>query len=85
MFNRLPPAGFRQLAKDVLSNSRAWAETGQEMAVTGSHRAKRFINKRPMTSTLIGLGVGYLFGKLFSKRKAAAAIPALTKAAKRNR
>jgi ElaB/YqjD/DUF883 family membrane-anchored ribosome-binding protein len=85
MFDNARTEQIRQLAKDMISHSRDWARTGQDLARTGSHRANTFIHKRPMTATLMGLGVGYLLGKLFSKRKPATMVSAPPKASKRGR
>jgi hypothetical protein len=85
MFDHHSPVGFLQKAKDALETSRDWAETGQHLAMTGSQRAKRFIDKKPMTATLMALGIGYLLGKVFSTRKPAIRLPSLAKGAKRPR
>lgn len=76
---------FRRMAKDVISNSRDWAKSSQDLARTGSRRAKTFIHKQPMAATLIALAVGYVLGKVFSKKKAAPLLPELAKRAKRAR
>jgi ElaB/YqjD/DUF883 family membrane-anchored ribosome-binding protein len=76
---------LRQLAKEMISNSGDWARTGQELARTGSHRAKRFIYRKPMAATVIGLAVGYVIGRLFSNKKSPATLPAPVKGAKRGR
>jgi hypothetical protein len=76
---------LRHLAKEMISHSGDWARTGQDLARTGSHRAQRFINKKPMTATLIGLAIGYVLGRLFSNQKQPAIPPAPVKMAKRGR
>lgn len=85
MFQNSRTDRLRQLAKDVISNSRDWARTSQDLARTGSHKANRFINRRPLAATLIGLGIGYLLGKLFSKRKPAIVVPEPVKVSGRGR
>jgi len=85
MFNSSKADEYRQLAKDTLSHSRDWARVGQDLARKGSHRAQRFIHKKPMAATLIALVIGYLLGKVLSKGKKAATVSAPEKGAGRGR
>lgn len=83
MFQHSKSDRLRHFASDVITNTRDWASTGQDLARTGSHRVRKYIDKNPMVSTLAGLGIGYLLGKLFSKRKAAPMVSAPAKREKR--
>lgn len=85
MFHPSKTDRLRHFAREVMTNSRDWAATGQDLARTGSHRVSKFVNRNPMTSTLAGLGIGYLIGKLFTKRAASPTIPAPLKPVKRAR
>ena len=45
-----------------------WYEESRQMAKKGSRRANSFIHKQPILSTVLGVGVGLLLGRLFGSR-----------------
>ena len=52
----------------VLDKAQDYYETTREKAGEGLDRAKSFIHAKPVTSTLLGLGLGMLFGLWMNRR-----------------
>ncbi len=52
----------RTQVRNVLRKTRDLYDDSREVAQNGATHAKNFINRKPMLSTLLGLGLGVLIG-----------------------